>query len=211
MIGSSLIQFIIFILPGYITISVYRYKYPVRIRADNHDIIWGAVFGLLEISILTLLFPDVFSSISTYDSKDFNILKQGCPILVIIISGFSFGILSVVLTIIRDKVLYKVEKLKFLKRVPPSIWDRINSEYDFCDCWAVVFLIDGSIYRGFIKYYQYDPNIENQDFLLAKASRVDENLKEKYSVAGPGVYLSTANVNKIELFNPGNVAPTPLP
>jgi len=61
--------------------------------------------------------------------------------------------------------------------------------------WAVVFLNDRSIYTGWIKEYSFDPDNAYHDFLLARAKRVDENLKEKYVIDGLGVYLNTRDVN----------------
>jgi len=64
--------------------------------------------------------------------------------------------------------------------------------------YAVVYVDDGSIYLGWIKDYTFDPDAEDNDFLLADAKRVDEQLKELYSITGRGVYLSTRNVKRIE-------------
>ena len=66
--------------------------------------------------------------------------------------------------------------------------------------WAVIFLDDNSIYLGFIGTYRYDPDATDQDFLLAKAKRVDENLNVQYEIDGLGVYLNTRNVKRIEYY-----------
>jgi len=61
-----------------------------------------------------------------------------------------------------------------------------------------VYLDDGAIYLGWIKEYTFDPDVESNDFLLAGAKRVDDNLNTTYLVNGQGVYLNTRNVKRIE-------------
>ena len=200
MFGSSLIQFIIFILPGYVAISIYRYKFPVRLRADNRDIIWGMVYGLLQFSLLVKLFPEKMQPIFSNGTENSAITNSIETILLIIVSGFIFGLLGILLSLFRDKILYKSVKLRKFRKAPQSIWHKINTEKEFKNSWAVVFLDDGAIYRGYIKYYQFNPDLEIQDFLLARADRVDENLKKKYSISGQGLYLTTATVKRIELL-----------
>lgn len=68
--------------------------------------------------------------------------------------------------------------------------------------WAVIFLDDGSIYSGWISDYRFDPDSSDQDFLLSKAKRVDDDLSPMYEINGIGVYLNTRNVRRIEFVKP---------
>ena len=43
----------------------------------------------------------------------------------------------------------------------------------------MVYLDDGSIYIGYIYEYRFDPDCDDQDFVLSDAKRVDEDLNEK--------------------------------
>jgi hypothetical protein len=78
---------------------------------------------------------------------------------------------------------------------PQSIWVKVNRP---SNDYAVVYVDDGSVYLGWIKDYTFDPDAEDNDFLLVDAKRVDEQLRELYSVTGRGVYLNTRNVKRIE-------------
>jgi len=80
---------------------------------------------------------------------------------------------------------------------PQPIWVKVNRP---SNDYAVVYLDDGSIYFGWIKDYTFDPDAEDNDFLLADAKRVDEQLTEKYAITGRGVYLNTRNVKRIEFL-----------
>ena len=44
--------------------------------------------------------------------------------------------------------------------------------------------------------------VADNDFLLAEAKRVDDDLVERYAVTGRGVYLNTRNVKRIEFVAP---------
>ena len=68
-----------------------------------------------------------------------------------------------------------------------------------------MYLDDGSIYLGIIRQYRSNPNDQDQDFLLAKAQRVDsDKLQPLYPVTGQGVYLNTRNVKRIEYVRASN-------
>lgn len=199
MFSSTLIQFVIFILPGYVSLSIFRWKYPVRLREDNHEIIWGAVYGLFQFILLYKLFPDKFN-IVIKDSESLISIHNTDVVILLLASGFIFGIISVLLTLFRDKIFYESKRLRKFRRSPDNIWLKINREHEFKNSWIVVFLDDGAIYKGYVKFYQYNPNLNEQDFLLGRATRVDDNLGKKYDITGAGVYLSTSNVKRIELL-----------
>jgi len=53
---------------------------------------------------------------------------------------------------------------------------------------------------GWIKDFTFDPDAEDNDFLLADAKRVDDQLTAQYIVTGRGVYLNTRDVKRIEFI-----------
>jgi hypothetical protein len=59
---------------------------------------------------------------------------------------------------------------------PQSIWVKVNRP---SNDYAVVYVDDGSVYLGWIKDYTFDPDAEDNDFLLADAKRLDEQLSCK--------------------------------
>ncbi len=81
-----------------------------------------------------------------------------------------------------------------------TIWAKINDSPN--PEWAVVFLNDDAIYIGQIKEWTFIPDNQDQDFLLGKARRADEDLSVKYEVSGRGVYLNTRDVRRIEFLKP---------
>ena len=123
-------------------------------------------------------------------------------ILMLLSIGYSIGWVMIGYRQSRYGLAKKYKKLEWIAPSEESIWVKVNQP-DNTD-WPVVFLKDKSIYVGWISNYTFDPNADNQDFLLKHAKRVDENLNEIYKINGLGVYLNTKDVTRIEYLK-GNV------
>jgi hypothetical protein len=119
-------------------------------------------------------------------------------VLVLLGTGLAGGLVLIAVHELRFRLPLRWPQLSAISPDPQSIWARLNQPWN--TDWAVVFLDDGAIYRGWILEYTYDPDREDQDFLLSDATRVDENLKEVYAIKGTGVYLNTRNVRRIEFI-----------
>jgi hypothetical protein len=77
-----------------------------------------------------------------------------------------------------------------------SIWAKVNGPR--ATDWAVVFADDGAIYMGWIKEFTYIPDADDNDFLLSRAKRLNEDGSHQYEIDGQGVYMNTRNVRRIE-------------
>ena len=192
---KTIIEFILYIIPGFLALELYHYFYPVKKRTDFYQIAWSIIYGVLIYSFVNFL--DIKWLANTQyalhsDSTDF----PGFQFLaVLLLVGVIVGFLRISLHKIR---LVFTPLLKLIPLDPQSIWNKINQESN--EDWAVVYLNDNSIYMGWIDEYTFDPNTDNQDFLLSPATRVDEDLKEKYKVTGIGVYMNTRDVRRIEFL-----------
>lgn len=89
-------------------------------------------------------------------------------------------------------------KFRIKPPFPDNIWAYVNEPIN--NGWAIVRVTDGPIYSGWIRRYSWNPDSENQEFLLSDAVCVDEQLKEKYTIDGIGVYLNTRDVKCIEFI-----------
>ncbi len=90
----------------------------------------------------------------------------------------------------------KVRLLGFIAPDVQSIWAKVNQAHS--TDWAVIFTDDGAIYMGWIEEFTYDPDAEDNDFLLSAAERLNDDFTSRYKVDGQGVYLNTKNVKRIE-------------
>lgn len=173
---------------------MYRAIYPARRSSDFVWIAWSLIYGVALTAFIFHWAGDQFPSQSTGDS--------GVPpvglLLVLIGAGVGIGLFRAGL---RKARFWLSQRIKWLERIEPdsqSIWAAVNRTQN--EDWAVVFLNDGSIYRGYIRRFTFDPDTADQDFLLSDASRVEEDLTERYSITGQGVYIRLRDVSRIEFL-----------
>jgi hypothetical protein len=199
---GGLVEIILYVLPGFVANEVYKAFYPVRDRGHFPQLAWSVAVGVLLTTALV-------EADSVWLSGALGSTTDSIPELAFIAALFSFGILvglgRALLRFVRYKVANTWPLMKWLAPDPQSIWVHVNQPSN--QDWAVVFLRDGSVYLGYIKYYRFDPEESDQDFLLSYARRVNENLEQVYAVPGQGVYLNTRDVTRIE-FVPGSQGDT---
>ncbi len=185
--------FVLYIIPGFLATSVYRAAYPGKQQSDFAQVAWSVVYGVVIYSAVKWMDARWFSYALQSNSTEFPKLEF---IAVIMLTGVVLGGTAIGLHTLRYKVAVLHPRLAFLGPNLQTVWQEINepSRQD----WAVVFLEDGAIYLGWISKFAFDPDAEQQEFLLTRVRRVDDSLKEIYRVDGLGVYLNTRNVKRIE-------------
>lgn len=192
---NSLIEFVVYVIPGFLAVELYRATYPVRERNEFHQIGWSILFGVIIVSVVKWI--DTFY-LDNYLKSD----QIDSPTLLFLISilsgGIILGLIRIYFHLFRIRLSLKYDALSSFAPDYQSIWAKINQPNN--EDWAVVYLDDGTIYLGWITTYTFNPDIDNQDFLLKNAKRVDDDLKEIYTVNGIGVYLNTKDVKRIEFI-----------
>lgn len=189
---EHLADFVLYIMPGFIALQLYRAKYPVKQLSEFLQVSWCVIYGIV-----------LASTVRWFDHRFLNGLlhgdEAGLPwlrfVIALAVAGLLFGSLLIAIRWARFTLSRKYETLSGLEPDPQSIWRKVNqssTEY------AVVYLDDGAIYLGWIREYTFDPDAESNDFLLAGAKRVNDQLNTIYLVNGQGVYLNTRNVKRIE-------------
>jgi hypothetical protein len=135
-----------------------------------------------------------------YLGSELHSADDGFPRLAFIIgllaAGVIWGLVLASFNWIRLVVSNKVQLLQFIAPDVQSIWAKVNGT-ETAD-WAVVFTDDGFIYMGWIKEFTYYPDADDNDFLLSRAKRLNEDGSLLYEVDGQGVYLNTRNVKRVE-------------
>lgn len=192
---EKIIEIILYIIPGFLAIEIYRSVYPGKSLSEFAQAVWSIIYGVLIFLTIKLADKYYFSGSHFSSSDKYPNLKF---IIALFVCGVFVGLGRCAIHWLRFKLSEKYKLLSHLRPKPQSIWAKINENTN--QDWAVVYLEDNSIYIGYISEYTYDPNQEDQDFLLSKAKRVDENLKEKYIINGIGVYLNTRKIQRIEFF-----------
>jgi hypothetical protein len=191
----DIIEFVLYITPGFIAIHMYRSRYPVRRESDFSDVCWSVVYGVAIFTVIRLIDARLLKNALHSD----NVESPSTWFLIALLgAGALTGILRISVEWARVSIANIHSLLGGLAPDPQSVWMKVNLREP--GEWVVVFLDDGTSYLGYISSYRFDPNQEEQDFLLAKAKRVDENLRVKYEVSGMGVYLNTRDVKRIEFI-----------
>ena len=190
---ENIIEFILYIAPGYLAIYIIRSRWPVEKKDSFHEIALSVISGVGIISVLK--WTDIHWFSNFFESN-----QSGFPSLKFLLGIFIFGVITALLYIgqreLRNFLSKQAKFLKFLSPGNDSVWlditDRSNKD------WAIVYLDDGSIYTGWISNFTYNPNHQNQDFLLSQAKRLYENLEVMALIDGCGIYLNTRDVKRIE-------------
>lgn len=191
--ATDIIEFVLYVTPGFVAIQVYRGWYPVRQVGDFAQVCWSIVYGVVIFALVKFLDERLLNYALNSNASGF---PNPTFLLSLFVGGLVTGMLRIGIDLLRFRISARYKALSKLAPDPQSIWAKVNHQLP--DEWVVVFLDDGAIYLGYIRSYRFDPDEDNQDFLLAKAKCVNEDLAVKYEVAGAGVYLNTRNVKRIE-------------
>jgi len=189
---EHLADFILYVMPGFVALQVYRAKYPVKGLSEFLQVSWSLIYGLILAGFVRWFDHEVLGDL-------LHSHESGLPwmrfVLALAIAGVLLGAVLISVRWARFALAKRYKLLNWLEPDPQSIWRKVNQESVE---YAVVYLDDGAIYLGWIKEYTFVPDSENNDFLLADAKRVDDRLNTIYVVNGQGVYLNTRNVRRIE-------------
>lgn len=195
----GLIDFIIYITPGFLARQLYRSVFPAKKLETYEQVGWSVLYSIWIVTVIKVVDARWFSGFLHANEPGFPYARF---ILATQVSGLIVGGVLAGSHEIRHRLALRFgEQHPAVAKISPdpqSIWARVNDSSN--TDWAVVFLDDGAIYRGYIAEFTFDPDADDQDFLLAQASRVDDQLNLIYEVNGIGVYLNTKRVRRIEFI-----------
>lgn len=192
----DIVQFLLYVIPGFISIEYFRARFPAKARTDFITISWSIVFGVGITSLLIWLDSHALHGFLRYQPAGFPSLRF---LASLVAAGFLIGIIRAGLRQLRFVLSHRITSPKWLAPDVNSIWARVNQTGT--DQWAMVFLEEDVQYLGYIRYFRNDPDAKDQDFLLAEAFRVDKSRRVMYRVDGVGVYLNTRDVRRIEFLD----------
>ena len=175
---------------------MYRAFYPIKLK---EGIEYKGIIISLIACVLLYLFVEMI------DEKYLHFfLESNCKdptfkfVFALALSGIFAGWISSLYTSIRYRWGGRVSFIK--KPDMQSVWAK--TLLSLKEDWVFVFLDDGSTYRGWMSDFIYDPDSDNQDFLLNPAYKIDAHYNIEYEIDGIGGYLNTKNVKRIEFFRP---------
>jgi Family of unknown function (DUF6338) len=192
--AEHLVDFLVYVMPGFIALQLFRAKYPAKKLSEFLQVAWSLIYGVILATLIRgldgrFLRGRLQSNTAGFPASSF--------VIALALAGLFGGIVLIGLNYARFFAAARWPRWEGIAPDPKSIWAKVNRP---TNDYAVVYVDDGSIYFGWIKDFTFDPDAQDNDFLLADAKRVDEQLIEKYSVTGQGVYLNTRNVKRIEFL-----------
>jgi len=186
-------EFIVYAMPGFLALHIYRGVYPVKGLSEFLQAAWSVIYGVALAALVRGL--DAVYLRNALHSAD-----EGFPrlrfILTLAAAGVFWGFLLAGFNWTRLLLSGRFRFLRFIAPDVQSIWAKVNRSQS--TDWAVVFAEDDVIYIGWIKEFTYDPDADDNDFLLSQAKRLNADGSVQYEVDGQGVYLNTRNVKRIE-------------
>lgn len=195
----QLLDFIFYLLPGYVGLKIYNSFFSRKQLPHFQQFIESLLCGIGFIHILKYPF-EYYSAWLGYEInfQSINLLDS----LLIIFLGFTglfCGLTLITFHEIRERLGKKYEKLHWLIPDKLTTWNYLNKQNK--TPWALIRLDDESIYLGWIGFYKFDPNSEDQDFILEGAFLLDEKYNVIREIQGSGVYIKLSNVVNIELYD----------
>ncbi|MCP4669142.1 MAG: hypothetical protein GY849_22625 [Deltaproteobacteria bacterium] len=198
--GFDLLSAVLYLLPGFLFVEIFRKHYPAKKDKDFarilHSILWsllfiGAAFFLDSITDTRIIGGNWAKEIQFGDKS----IDTGLAVFLYSLS-ISLAYARVGIRRLRFLAL-KHPKASFLAPSPPALWPRLH----YKNQWALVITKDENRYLGYISAYTYDPNAPDEiDMLLSDADCVNEDLTKRHSVSGQGVYLKLSEISRIEFY-----------
>lgn len=192
--AEHLVDFLVYVMPGFIALQLFRARYPAKKLSEFLQVAWSLIYGVILAALVRSADAHFLHGWLQSDAPGFPAFRF---VLALVLSGLLLGIIFIGLNFARFFAAAHWSSMEGIAPDPQSIWAKVNRP---SNDYAVVYVDDGSIYFGWIEDYTFDPDAEDNDFLLADAKRVDEDLTEKYSITGRGVYFNTRNVKRIEFL-----------
>jgi hypothetical protein len=190
--AEHIVEFFLYVMPGFVALQLYRSKYPAKKLSESLQVAWSLIYGVILAGLVHWIDDRFLHGWLLTSAPGFPTFRF---IMALMIFGLLGGAALIAVHWGRFEVARRFPRCAGLAPDPQSIWAKINRP---SNDYAVVYLDDGSIYLGWVKDFTFDPDAEDNDFLLADAKRVDDQLKTQYVVTGRGVYLNTRNVKRIE-------------
>jgi hypothetical protein len=192
--AEHLVDFLVYVMPGFVALQLFRAKYPAKQLSEFLQVAWSLIYGVLLATFVRGVDGRFLHGRLQSTNPGFPAFRF---VITLAIVGLLGGAVLIGLNYARSVAAAHWPSWEGIAPDPQSIWAKVNRP---SNDYAVVYVDDGSIYFGWIKDFTFDPDAEDNDFLLADAKRVDEQLTEKYSITGQGVYLNTRNVKRIEFL-----------
>jgi len=192
MSANQIVLYLFLLFPGILSVKLYRTICPEKKESDLYELANSVLQSIIIVALYIVIFKKEVSDLLS--KTTFEIMDLGILLTISLV----WSALLIVFKKVRLWLANRFQPLSFIKPQNYSVWERINTYTK--NEWAIIYVNDGSIYRGYISQVNLEPDKDDFDFLLSEAVRVEDDLAEKYNVNGIGVYFRMANITRIEFI-----------
>lgn len=190
---GNAVLLLLYLLPGFLAMQLYRARYPAKHATQFEITIWSVLHSFavhLGLAGVALVVGRPDFALLNQDRAD---AIQPETIGVLLTGGFLWGCILIAYHWMRIKV-------SFLPTPDPqAIWPVVAAGSPDDELWVLVRTKQGTHYVGWIDQYSFDPASSDHDFLLLPAYLVGESPDEVLrDLTKGGVYLNTRDVEAIE-------------
>lgn len=185
---------LLFLVPGFLAIQLYRAKYPAKRITQLEIVIWSILHSFVIHWLLS-------GAAVLFESEELDMLRHSSDsvidpgtIAVLLAGGLVWGLALILFHWCRVRV-------PFLPNPDPqALWPVAAEGIEGQQLWALVRTKQDYLYMGWIQQYSFDPTAEDHEVLLRPAYFVNEKLEVQRDLGTGGVYLNTRDVESVELI-----------
>ena len=188
--------FIMFVIPGFVSIKTYELLYPSQLRDSSKQIVDAVTYSCVNYAVLYWFIVDIETNTGT-DS-----LKSVHPTLYALFYIFVLLVFPVILTLtwkkLRESKTFKMN----LPHPTEKPWDYIFAQNRFF--WVKVILKDGTTIAGYFggKSFASSAPAEEQIYLEQTWKLSQDGSFERAVNNTAGVIILTSEISHIELREP---------
>ncbi|MGF1841500.1 DUF6338 family protein [Vibrio atlanticus] len=185
--------FIMFVIPGFVSIKTYELLYPSQLRDSSKQIVDAITYSCVNYALLYWIIVDIESQTGQESLKVIH------PTLYALFYIFVLLIFPVILTLtwkaLRESKAFKMN----LPHPTAKPWDYIFSQNRFF--WVKVTLKDGTVVAGYYgeKSFASSAPAEEQIYLEQTWKLDDDDGFERMVNQTAGVIILTSEISHIEL------------
>jgi hypothetical protein len=133
-------EFLVYAMPGFVALHVYRTVYPVKRLSEFLQAAWSLIYGVVLAGVVRGVDED-------YLSHGLHSADEGFPrlpfILALVLAGLAWGLALVGINKSRSLLSGRFAALRFIAPDVQSIWAKVNQKQ--ATDWAVVYTADGAV------------------------------------------------------------------
>jgi hypothetical protein len=185
---SRILDIIIFVIPGFILLSIYSLLTPSKKASDFASLVGSIIFSIPIYGFIYVIQTAVCLEIVL---NRFLYVVFSWPLAIAVGWGMSW--------VQKNKAEPILKSIKIQYRKDPRIWNKFFSSFSNTSSFARFVLTDSTILIGYPKFFSIDPDDELQEVILNPCYEVDKNSKIIRTFVND-IYLNNDKIILVEIL-----------